>query len=366
MRLELFVFKPVSDIGLWDKLLGYQHLKELSLTSIWVAAMNVDVFWQLCARLQRVDFSNLMLESRGSLASMEFPLIKEVHLRRGNELVSFDFILRCPELVSCHWIAASKTISQLRPGFVEQYAMMKWPNLHTLDLHFDEGFTEDDLIKIFGGQQRINSLSVHCTPSSITPTSMASLRQRFGYLTTLAVTWPIDCNETSPMAQEILSSCPLLEELTAPRIDAAVIAQGQPWVCLWLKTLTLSIKFDPLTNHSIQPLVFNQLSRLERLRNVYLCTELRGDDHGLTRFQEAVDMRLDNGLGKLSTLRTLQSLDWGIASQRMGEQEIEWMLQHWRCLERVRGKAFNAQDHGLDKLLERRLQDDGVEVFRIG
>jgi Mg-chelatase subunit ChlI len=81
----------------------------------------------------------------------------------------------------------------------------------------------------------------------------------------------------------------------------------------------------------------------------------------VTTFQEAVDLRLESGLGKLSTLRCLHTVDLGSSEQRMQEEEIVWMLEHWKSLEKIRGR-FNFQEPEVERALRERLQARNVEV----
>ncbi|KAI8348144.1 hypothetical protein B0O80DRAFT_502273 [Mortierella sp. GBAus27b] len=352
--LEMYAFEPSLGIELWNKLHECNHhLKGLKLTSMFIDTKDTDAFWQLCTRLERVYFTNLRLLSRGSLSSMEFPHIKEVSLWNfsvdGNPL-SVEFMRRCPGITACHFAELF--------GFALPLDANVRPLLHNLSLQND-AIEETTFREIIEGMPRINALSVYCAPSSIKSPSMTLLRQHFGNLTDLS----LRCSDEGvmfPMAQEIMSSCPLLKHLRATRINAVDIAQGKPWVCLGLKLLDLSIQFDPSSNHIVQPLVFDQLSRLRQLQ-VMCFWNHKEDDLSVPVFQQAIDLRLQNGLDKLSTLRALQTIDLGTSKQKMGRQEIIWMSEHWRCLERVHG-ILNQSDSE-DWLLKRSLLSRGVTAI---
>jgi hypothetical protein len=108
----------------------------------------------------------------------------------------------------------------------------------------------------------------------------------------------------SPLAQQVMSSCPILESLKAPLVDAHVVAEGKPWVCLRLKFLDLSLCFDPLsTATDLQPLVFNRLSKLTRIEVLWL-----SGDGGRTFGRGLIDLSIEGGLGKLSTLWLLSTV----------------------------------------------------------
>lgn len=113
--------------------------------------------------------------------------------------------------------------------------------------------------------------------------------------------------------------CPSLEEYRSIQIHASTIANGKPWVCLKPKVLHLDISFDPKTIRYVQPHVMDQLSKLGRLR--LLC--LRASKDTDPNEGVAMDLRLEHGLGRLSTLRVLETIVWGSSKQLMGEQECQ-------------------------------------------
>ncbi|KAF9344567.1 hypothetical protein BGX34_005520 [Mortierella sp. NVP85] len=154
---------------------------------------------------------------------------------------------------------------------------------------------------------------------------------------------------------------PSLLSLSGHWISAAKIAKGAPWVCLGLKTLMISPVFDPSTIQEIQPRVFEQMARLEHLEVLRLWDPKPRDDFEPGLFQRTVDLRLTSGLGKLSTLRRLRYIAFNYSHQRMGEQEMDWILEHWTGLEMVRGR-LDALDDVVGHGLMQRLRDRGIDV----
>ncbi|KAI8348143.1 hypothetical protein B0O80DRAFT_463819 [Mortierella sp. GBAus27b] len=290
---------------------------------------------------------------------MEFPRMKELELWNftGGDggSVSLEFMRKCPGLVSCYWSIYPDGEHQAFPGFLRSLDAKTWPNLHRLNI---QGAVEEDtFVKTIQGIERITHLTALCAYSSFAPTSMAMLRQHFVNLRGLDLKWTGN-NVMFPMAQEILSSCPLLESFSSTWIDATLVASGNPWVCLGLQRLELSFSFTPSTICLVQPLVFEQLSRLKRLRHLRLwkCDDASNKK---VEFQEAVDLRLENGLNKLSTLRGLQTIDWGMTKQKMGEKEVNWIIEHWKSLERIRGR-LDTSVYKVDKALCLRLISCGI------
>jgi len=56
------------------------------------------------------------------------------------------------------------------------------------------------------------------------------IQLHFSNLRVLELDWYLETK--SSLAQVIMSSCPLLEKLVAPLVDADVVTEGNPWVCL--------------------------------------------------------------------------------------------------------------------------------------
>ncbi|KAG0243765.1 hypothetical protein B0O80DRAFT_463821 [Mortierella sp. GBAus27b] len=351
--LKLTRSKSGRELGIWTQLLEFRHLKALRLYCIEIGERDTDAFWQLCTRLERMQIMRLWVKL-SSLSSMEFPNIKDLeweNVDRRHVDFSIEFMKRCPGITSlrcCSW-----------PEFIPLLAANTWPNLHSLTVYSTtNSISEEDLIKILGSMQRITRLNLNCCPSDFTPAATALLHQHFASLREIRLIWNTG-SSTLSMAQEILSSCPLLECLVAPQINASVIAKGRPWVCLGLRKLSLSIAFDPSTNHLVQPIVIDQILRLKWL--VELCIWNLSD--AIADFLRAIDLRLENGLGKLSTLRALEQLDWGKTTQRMCDQEIDWMLEHWKCLDKVCGHRFNAIDDNGNKRHAAKMLEHGIGVI---
>jgi hypothetical protein len=245
------------------------------------------------------------------------------------------------------------------PELVEAMAAKTWPHLHRFRLETHPIDTEE-ACKIMGGMQRITSLALSCPPQVLQPETMDHLRPHFAHLTVLRWIWP-RAIATSSTAQVILASCPCLVRFSGHWIKASTIAKGAPWVCLGLKTLMISPVFDPSTIQEIQPRVFEQIGCLEHLEVLRLWDPMPRDDFEPQLFQRTVDLRLTYGLGKLSTLRWLRYIAFNYSHQRMGEQEMDWILEHWTGLEMVRGR-LDGLDDVVGNGLSQRLRDHGIDV----
>lgn len=136
------------------------------------------------------------------------------------------------------------------------------------------------------------------------------------------------------------------------------MAKDAPWVCLGLKTLHVIMTGDSQNvwlNRSLQHRLFHQLGRLSQLQHLSLghCIlwmyENGYSHHGL-------DFTLDAGLENLSGLKKLEELNLEGIYQRMGERDVEWMLENWPRLRVVEGELHHRREERLklNELMEKR------------
>ncbi|KAK3810167.1 MAG: hypothetical protein J3Q66DRAFT_443713 [Benniella sp.] len=367
--------------GTWATLLQLENLTDLGLyhmeiqetttstteteteTEMETTETDMDRFWQLCTRLERLTCFSLDIRCHpGQLFSMTFPRLKELQIRRREVIdhtVFLELMKRCPNLTTCVWATLLVSRHPTPPELVEAMAAKTWPHLHRFHLESHPIYTKE-ACKIIGGMERITSLALSCPPSALQPETMDHLRLHFAYLTVLRWIWPRAVDD-SATAQVILASCPCLVRFSGNWITAATIAKGAPWVCLGLRTLIITPIFDSSTIQDIQPRVFEQIARLERLEVLRLWDPNPRDDFQPYLFQKSVDLRLTYGLGKLSTLRWLRYIAFNFSHQRMGEQEMDWILEHWTSLEMVRGR-LDGLDDVVGNELSQRLRDRGIDV----
>ncbi|KAK3810129.1 MAG: hypothetical protein J3Q66DRAFT_415356 [Benniella sp.] len=271
-------------------LVGLHRLKDLKIMGLEVNEDNVDTFWQLCAQLERLEISFQQISAQDRQQSMEFPLMRELRVN----VFPVD---------SVPWI---------------QDFMQRCPGLRS-----------------FGSfNQKSNRLFI----PRIAPLVSAGT---WPHLQSIAL-WTASTDGED--VANIVAGC---------KIRAVDIVGGQPWVCLKLKVLKLGIYADDSTISQIQPLVFDQLSRLTQLQELHVhCRETEG----------MLDLRLESGLGRLSTLRSLRLLNFGVSTMQMIQQpEVDWMLKHWKSLERIHRKP-NALNPTLDTALKMKLRHHGIAV----
>lgn len=266
----------------------------------------------------------------------------DVTLQPNDISWDLDFIRRCPGLKSLYWEAGPGVTTSFILGLKELIVGRILPKFHSLSIlravHSDAA---DDVLKVIQCIQPITALKLNNWQDK-GMRLFDVLRPQFGHLRVLSLEYTTSI--TSAMVQGTMSSCPLLSNFSGPTIDAIDIVQGQPWVCLRLQFLDLRFRFDPSTIDRVQPLVFDQLARLTRLEELFV-----NEWHAAPRpkFQETFDLRLVHGLGKLSTLRLLQAIHINNTVQQIGEEELEWMVEHWKSLWCIDGK-LNMVDAEVD------------------
>ncbi|KAF9980320.1 hypothetical protein BGZ65_005244, partial [Modicella reniformis] len=304
--------------NVWDRLLVFNNLKSLRLNYLRIDGTDTSSTWQLCMRLERLklEFSSL----RGfDQSSTEFSRIKELTLfssRAEDGLMRLELVKRCPHLTTLIYISwdESEQNRNFFHGFARLLPEGTWPDFKAITA---KGYIElysNEMSAIIRGMKQIHVFQMSCV-STFEPHHMDLLRPHLDTITEI----DLSRAETCDIAQEILSSSPMLKRFRAARINGTDVAKGQPWVCLGLEELEIEFILDPSTIYHVQPLVFDQLRRLS-----------------------------------VFTFRFM--------TQRMGMEEIEWMLQHWRSLAEVGGK-LNRYDYNIDNKLRERLQDHGINCI---
>ncbi|KAF9936211.1 hypothetical protein BGZ65_002666 [Modicella reniformis] len=119
----------------WNTLLGFRHLKDLTVWHLDLGRKDVDTFWQLCTHLERLKLSYAKMTHAGNnTLSMAFPSIKDLELSNCDDEVKVFLMLmqRCPSLTSLR-IEGMNNLKFIS-SFSELVAAETWPHLHSLTL----------------------------------------------------------------------------------------------------------------------------------------------------------------------------------------------------------------------------------------
>jgi hypothetical protein len=161
----------------------------------------------------------------------------------------------------------------------------------------------------------------------------------------------------SAITLDILYSCPRLEVLRVGGLDVQKMAERGPWVCQQLRVLEVWF-IIPDSRQDLRPLLFERLSTLTRLES--LSTSFFHAGFGSTF---GLRLRLDDGLGLLTNLQQLRSLNFGFSSTKACSPQIEmedatWMVKNWKRLNKVYGRLNS--DEAVEAQLKEILKSHGI------
>ncbi|KAF9984733.1 hypothetical protein BGZ65_012735 [Modicella reniformis] len=343
-----------------NKFLAFNTIKRIYCLCMEIDSTDPSSIWQLCTRSEQLELYNPYLSNFDQPSTMVCRIKELTIVDHYNHGKNYDEVLelmrRCPRLTTLHWYFGlnNEQARSFFPGLIRLLSEGTLPDLKSI---FTDMNTEDELSSqcISAFIRSMKQIHVFCiaSPWKIEPHHLELLRPHLDTITEMNLGQAADT--TSAIAQQVLASCPMLERFKATHIYGRDVAKGQPWVCLRLRELVTTFIFGPSTIHHVQPLVFDQLSRLTRIENLTLYEEY----YRIAGFQKSFDLRLECGLHKLATLRRLTVFQFSCTTQRMGMEEIEWMLKHWRSLSDVVA-VLNLLDCELHLKLSQRLQEHGI------
>ncbi|KAG0307576.1 hypothetical protein BGZ98_010377 [Dissophora globulifera] len=317
VHLEISGGRPTSyDVATLEAVMRLPRLRSLS-ANLSLDEATVDLFWAVCTRIERLRLHDAIFRVDGHLDSMMFSNIRELVLHNDSiynhryPRKDLEIMQRCPKLETLSWRGCWESGQE----FFHLAAAGTWPYLENLTMAPTQ---TGDVKQALAFQQlkRISFLKI----GVFGPRSFQAIRPHFATLKTLYLTkYGL---ATSAMMQELLSSCPVLEELIGDSIHADDIAHGQPWIRTRLRHLVLCINFDPSTIDEYQPLIFKQFSRLTRLEHLDVCWDRvrKPDDSDLSlvrhssrvTFPPSIDLGFGKGLDLPlhSSCDMFDSSDW--------------------------------------------------------
>ncbi|KAF9351987.1 hypothetical protein BGX34_000247 [Mortierella sp. NVP85] len=305
MRSQRIIREPV-----------YHHnLSGLELYNLEIEPSGTATFWDLCTQLV-----SLIIEE---VAVAELP-VRSTTFDRLQRLVlclkswnpierQLEWITQCPNLTSLNWSYSSEDRPTSR--FMRHFVPGTWPQLNTVILDGIE-FTDTQLARVIGAMQDLKSLTVRtCEVGSC---FLEALRHHSRTLTALSTTF---CEVSMPsLVPEIMASFPHLESLYAEAVMSQDFIDGPPWVCEHaLKVLGIEISFSLNQGADYQRQVLQRISRLTNLNELIL-------DRG-HRTKNSLNLRLENGLDQLATLKQLKKLGLHPGMELPGVRDVEvWIL----------------------------------------
>ncbi|KAG0302665.1 hypothetical protein BGZ98_007323 [Dissophora globulifera] len=336
----------------WKTVLQLDKIQSLIIEKVsFEEEYSIYCLWDLCERVERLEWSLVFIAAKSDLESRSFSHIRELHL--NGDFTGFDEVhvmSQCPNLQSLVWPSGlywGKPIDR----FVQLAAKGTWPALESIT-KANYQTSDDQQALVLGSMRRVTGWSARV----FGPKSFQVLRNHWATLKTLELSM-CRSSATTAMLQEILTSCPLLEQLQWGLAHAADLVSDQPWACTRLRTLKMSVRFRHDENDSLQPLLFERLSELTALEMLDLGKPPiasnwedaddegnNNDDtagtlaNGIIPFKQSVDLRVGRGLEKLATMRSMRVLFFQDTTQQMSRIDVAWMLTHWPKLRAVNGK----------------------------
>ncbi|KAF9100715.1 hypothetical protein BGX27_000273 [Mortierella sp. AM989] len=328
VHLHLHGFNGYLVAGFWRAVASLPLLKTLYLFRATMKNKDdIEAFWSMCTKLESIHIMASSIEACNSeLTDLTFPKTRFLELRllkSGRKMDPVDLILRFPQLVGLKWYAFE---NQSLDKFARTIAQGRWPSLEKLSLNYN--IADESMSPIIEGMRRITSLDV--SSNYLGPLTFQALQRHFSTLVELSLQ---ECSGVeSKMFQMIMCSCPRLETLSGSAVRAVDVINGEPWTCLSLKTLQVCFEFY-LEEQDLQHLIFERLATLNQLE--YLGIGKNG--RNCRKFQEALDLRLQSGLGALTKLKNIRQLNFCSTEQALHRSDILWMLSNWRRLQAVFG-----------------------------
>ncbi|KAF9432292.1 hypothetical protein BGZ76_011016, partial [Entomortierella beljakovae] len=206
---------------------------------------------------------------------------------------------------------------------------------------------------------------------STTATELKLDRTRFGntafeslklrHLSTLTELNLSASGATNVMNLHFLANCPLLKSFESTSVYLSDISRAEQWACLSIKKLHLHFISIPgmSLSTSDQEEAFNRLSKLVHLQDLNVGTREGSSRRGVLTFS-GLKFKVDCGVGVLSSLSKLRWIAWNFSQQNMGMEDIDWIIGHWKGLERISGQ-LNANE-SVGNVLYEKLKTHGITV----
>ncbi|KAF9361752.1 hypothetical protein BGX26_012473 [Mortierella sp. AD094] len=346
-NLELHGQNEYYTSKFWNAVGELSNLKSLYLEGSTIHKDQSSDFWRACLNLESLRLYSTSISLTDNFANMNltFPKLHRlsvIFLGGQTGWQQLELIKRCPELEELKWVLGEWYNSvELRDAFARLVTEKAWPKLQRLGLSDgSEGVEDEILADILDALPRVTMLDVGYTRFGML--GFQALRRHLGIISVLNVK---KCSAfSSTMFKETLYSCPCLEEFSGGGFLVRDIAESGPWLCLRLKKLHIQFAAD-LSDQDLDEKVFEKLSKLVKLEELSIGIEyMRG--------ARRLDFRVVNGLGALSSLTRMRSFCIRGLTRMFGENDLTWMLTHWRMLDHFEGLANDIEPGTRDKMVK--------------
>ncbi|KAI8345542.1 hypothetical protein B0O80DRAFT_281166 [Mortierella sp. GBAus27b] len=324
---HLSLYSTASQIPYWTLQCGQiKNLSTLELTDIGVTSMGATPnFWNFCTRLRALTMTNVYILDRQD-KSLIFKHLESIKVEGSYGIDSFGWIVQCPKLVSFSWKGLT---SDWFDAFAEHLEQGSWPKLNSLGIN---GMSEEQLVRILEGMDTVVSITQHT--GYLGQPSCSALHRHLHGLRVLDIGSYMarDPRTDGSVMNEILTSCPRLEDITLGIVYSQDIIDGGPWAChsslKYFSARIMRSAGGDTTQHLRK--VAERISQLTNLERLHLGDPLT---FGTDLLQ---DLRLGNGLELFVTLKKLRIFDVKSSLRYMTLDDVEWMINTWKNLTTMR------------------------------
>ncbi|KAF8984357.1 hypothetical protein BGZ46_008224 [Entomortierella lignicola] len=333
------------------ELISSPNVRILELSMGDISHQTVTGLFDICNQLREMMIISGNFNIPHNLDSWkEFKFMTTLTLTEVSTCSQLEIIRRCPRLKRLNWT----TVNRIFPTseFCE-VMIMECCELVELRLMPDNdrvkiAFSDEQLEQII--KSRNNLVNLEVFSEGFGTLASEALSQHYSSLTRLYVNRGQSLS--SEVTHEILLSCPHLTDLAAQFLDArdilGIIGDERPtkrriklqsppkeWVCQNLIYLDVFICGLKTRRKKWQPLILQQLSKLQKLRRLRIGVRDFKPEHS----HDGIDLRLEHGLDILSNLKELRTIEFVGLHQRLNEADAEWMLREWPKLRLFLGRA---------------------------
>ncbi|KAF9993317.1 hypothetical protein BGZ79_002031 [Entomortierella chlamydospora] len=356
VNLSLEFIKGPYSAPFWRAVADLTNLKNLEIRDSVIEISTASDFWGLFTLLNKLVVIRSSVVRSGIIPPMlTYPQLRTLELDQVDHLdgvEQMDLIHRCSELESLTWRPHSRIMIHSSGQFTRDLTAGKWPNLTRLSL--TNPISDVDLAAILSGMSQA-ATELKLDRSGFGERALEVLKQR--HSATIVSLNIAECQVSGVMNQQILCSCPRLEQFVSTSIHTSTIILGEPWACLSLKRLHINVLSSRTTD---QAEVFNRLSRLVQLEDLNIGNRERRLTISSYR---GLRFKLEFGVGALASLKRIKYLSWSYIRQNLVMEDIEWMLQNWKGLKQVTGILHT--DDTIGNPLREKLKAHGVLVLSI-
>ncbi|KAF8940694.1 hypothetical protein EDD21DRAFT_199200 [Dissophora ornata] len=346
--VRLSGWQSIPAVGIWDAIRENRQVTRLALSHINISFTTVAPFLQACTTLEELELNGCIIWNpwRSHVGSLWIPksLPRLQHIRwesliniRGEDQVRLMAL--CPEIRSIYWRGGVSGQFPMNV-FLEHLTAGAFPNLESLDV-LGRGIHDSTIEAVVKRMKPMKTLNF--VQTEFGRASLDALQLHYQTLQELNLT---QCHQVkSADIMKLLRSCPLLTMFKAETLTSSNVDENERWACAErLRELVLYFELDGHDPRSESQRVFECLSNLTALRRLNISKYNTQMSRQQTSSSVPLQLRLDHGMGQLSTLKHLEAIYFNMTDQTMTMNEGMWMKRNWRCLSLVRGR-FSLSPH---------------------